>query len=205
MRKLTFDEVLQEYSRGRRDFTNVNVVMNRDIDREEFIQINLSGADFRGGNLRFFWAYLGGRKGAGINLSGANFNGLELTYQHFIGANLRGTAFQNAGLLGADFSFADLTGADLSGTDLEGTNFYKANLTGTSFRNVKIAHNSFIVSNLTDADFRTNIPMKDVSFYECNLTRTNFIGIKGLKCGVGGINPKNTFFETVMPDGSIRN
>ena len=62
------------------------------------------------------------------NLSGMNFEDLDLTGMNFSGANLSKAVLTGATLDKANFTGANLQGADLSGTSAKATNFTGANL-----------------------------------------------------------------------------
>ena len=69
----------------------------------------------------------------GADLSGKNFDNLNLQSAIFDKANLSNTNFKNADVDRARFAFANLTGADLSDTNFTGTILIGANLSGTNF------------------------------------------------------------------------
>mgnify|MGYP000595490167 CR=1 FL=1 len=120
------------------------------------------------------------------DLSGKEFEGLDLTHSRWFGATLRdvsfkgtnlySTVFRNADLADADLSYgnrtrasfrgAKLYSANLSRADFYGTNFQKANL-----RFATIIGTNFNNTNLTGADF-TGAYMKFSSFAGARLCNT---------------------------------
>ena len=76
------------------------------LNRADFIDSNLTCADFRGANLK-----------------GAKFIAANLTRADFRGANLEGAKLIDANLQGADFRGANLHRADLEGAATNGANF----------------------------------------------------------------------------------
>lgn len=91
---------------------------NRNTEKVNLNDADLSGADFSGANLS-------GADFINANLSGANLSGTNLRYANLSGANLRYT-----NLSGADLRYANLSGADLNCTLLSDANFSDANLSG---------------------------------------------------------------------------
>ena len=120
------------------------------------------------------------------DLSGKQFEGLDLTHSKWFGATLRkvsfkgtnlySTVFRNADLSDADLSYgnrtrasfrgAKLYSANLSRSDFYGSNFHKANL-----RFATIIGTNFNNTNLTGADF-TGAYMKYSSFAGARLCNT---------------------------------
>lgn len=124
--------------------------------------VSLSGADFRGAELRkanLSRASLGGFDLRDADLEMANLSGAIMPRQDLRGANLRGTSFGKAYMLGADLEGADLGTADLEGpdrkwydrmkigmaednldaTDLIEANLYGAMLADANLKNAKVS------------------------------------------------------------------
>ena len=88
----------------------------------------------------------------GADLSGKNFDNLNLQSAIFDRANLSNTNFKNADVNGARFAFANLTGADLSGKDLTGTMLIGADLSGTTLTGTILKGANLSHANLTGVD-----------------------------------------------------
>ncbi len=108
------------------------------------------------------------------NLSGANLSELTLDETNFSFTNLREVSMAQSSLQGAN-----LTGADLTGADLGGAYFWDANLTDAKLINTYIEC-SLDGANLTRADLTGAKGWESASFEDC------------------------IFYETIMPDGSMR-
>jgi uncharacterized protein YjbI with pentapeptide repeats len=92
--------------------------------RGDWRGVNLSGANFTGGGVRFlasWFADLSGCQLAGANLARADLRQVRLRFVDFSGANLAGAKLAQADLSHANLEGADLSGADLTGADLDGT------------------------------------------------------------------------------------
>lgn len=192
-KNITFENLLQRYEKGERDFRKIrlvfdeyerdksgearfdesgNVIMRPGINEGCLRGINLSGADFRGSDLGAIRMY-----SQGLILCHANLSKLDLSVFLFRGSNLSGANLSGAMLFRAKFSNANLTGAKLDriiGTEIW---FTDANLTSASFIKANLAESHFGGANLTTANF---------------------------------MNARNAYFEraifkeTIMPDGSLR-
>ncbi|MEH2260888.1 pentapeptide repeat-containing protein [Nostoc sp.] len=105
-KKITVEELLQRYAAGERDFRKIHLIFDeyeRDESKEARFDesgdgimrpgikegclrgTNLSGADFRGSNLRAIRMY-----SQGLILCHANLSKLDLNYFLFMGSNLSG-------------------------------------------------------------------------------------------------------------------
>ena len=93
---------------------------------EDYVSLDLHGADLRGANL--LWADLRGATLSAADLRGTDLSGIDLTY-----ANLRNANLSGASLFDADLSGSDLSGANLLEADLREGNLSETNLTGTNF------------------------------------------------------------------------
>jgi len=102
-------------------------------------QLNLSGADLSGANLRDFNLSSTDLEGACLvnanlrraDLSFAELNNADLCGADLSNANLHGASLENADLRDATLSCADLNSADLTGADLSGADLAGAILDGT--------------------------------------------------------------------------
>lgn len=89
---------------------------------------NLTGLDFNDLDLR--GKDFSNAEMAGVNLSGSDLSGANLKAANLVHANLRDADLRGANLHLADLSDADLRGADLTGADLSGIDLWRANLLG---------------------------------------------------------------------------
>ena len=113
---------------------------------------------------------------AGADLSGKNFDNLNLQSAIFDKANLSNTNFKNADINGARFAFANLAGADLSYQDLTGTmligaDLSDANLAGTILKGADLSHTNLTGVDLSDNDLTQTILRR------ADLSHTNFAGV----------------------------
>ncbi|QDZ38936.1 protein kinase [Euhalothece natronophila Z-M001] len=120
-RKLTAKQVVTQYKKGRRDFSQV------DLYRLQLEEASLSKSIFRD-----------------ANLMQTNFSKADLTEADFAKGILRRVILREARLSKAFFSEADLNKADLRKADLTLANFQGANLTeadlsGANLTNAKIS------------------------------------------------------------------
>ena len=193
MLNITFEELLQHYEKGERDFRKINLIFDvyeRDDKGEAKVDefgkgirrpgikerclsgTNLSGVDLRGSDLSDIRMY-----SQGLILCHANLSKLDLSVFFFRGSNLSGANFNGARLLRADFTDANLSGAKFDRVMAPETGFFDANLTSASF----------IKATLTEA-----------RFYGANLTTANFRNAKGVDFEEAIIK------DTIMPDGILR-
>lgn len=120
-RKLTAEEVINQYQKGRRDFSQV------DLYRLQLEEANLRKGIFRE-----------------ANLMQTNFYKADLREADFAKGILRRVILREAKLSNAFFRLADLNKADLRKADLTLANFQEANLTeadlsGANLTNAKIS------------------------------------------------------------------
>ena len=96
----------------------------------------------------------------GANLSGKNFDNLNLQNAVFDKANLSNTSFKNANIDGARFVFADLSNSNL----LDRTDLSNINLAGTDLSNINLKGKDLSGTILTGADLsHTNLSGVDLS------------------------------------------
>ena len=117
----------------------------------------------------------------GANLSGKNFDNLNLQNAVFDKADLSNTSFKNANIDGARFVFANLDNSNL----LDRTDLSNINLAGVDLSNTSIKGKDLSGANLSYVDLsNTSIKGKDLSganlsyvdLSEHDLTGTNLIG-----------------------------
>lgn len=99
------------------------------------------------------WTDLSGLDFERINLKDANFRKTKLTGAVFCQANLEGTDFSQADLGKANFSFATLSHAIFDGSNLEKTDFGDALLDWAVFQDANLNRTNFRCANLHDAQF----------------------------------------------------
>lgn len=115
--KLSADEVLANYTKGKRDFTF------HDLTALALPKASLSGANFHQAQLQRV-------NFQGANLFNADFGRAGLSQATLRNANLARAYFSHADLQGADLRGADLSYAYLSNANLRGANLCGADLTG---------------------------------------------------------------------------
>ena len=117
----------------------------------------------------------------GANLSGKNFDNLNLQNAVFDKADLSNTSFKNANIDGARFAFAnldnsnildrtDLHNVNLAGVDLSSTSLKGKDLSGANLSFVDLSSTSLKGKDLSGAD------LSYVDLSEHDLTGTNLIG-----------------------------
>jgi len=124
--KLSVDELLSAYAKGKRDFTS------RDLSSLSLAKVTLSGANFHQSKLHK------------VNLQGANlfnsdFGRASLSQALLKNANLARAYLSHADLQGADLRGADLSYAYLSNANLRGANLCGADLTGAKLADDQLA------------------------------------------------------------------
>ena len=118
----------------------------------------------------------------GADLSGKNFDNLNLQNAVFDKANLSNTSFKNANIDGARFVFADLSNSNLldrtdlsninlAGTDLSNINLKGKDLTGTILTGADLSHTNLSGIDLTGKDLTGTILTGAI------LSHTNLSGI----------------------------
>ncbi|MEH1998978.1 MAG: pentapeptide repeat-containing protein [Nostoc sp.] len=168
-KKITVEELLQRYAVGERDFRKIHLIFD-EYERDENGEArfdesgmgirhpgikegclrgtNLSGADFRGSNLRAIRMY-----SQGLILCHANLSKLDLNYFLFMGSNLSGANLSGANIFHADFLRANLSGAKLDRVIASDASFTSANLTSASFIKATLTNTHFGGVDLTTVNF----------------------------------------------------
>jgi serine/threonine-protein kinase len=126
MPKLRADELLNDYAKGKRDFTS------RDLSLLNLSKVALTGANFHQSKLHK--ANL-----QGANLFNADFGRASLNQAILKNANLARAYLSHADLQGADLRGADLSYAYLSHANLRGANLCGADLTGAKISDEQLA------------------------------------------------------------------
>ena len=151
----------------------------RSMTAEEFLKRYAAGErDFRDLDLQ------------GICVQDKRLSGLILS-----GANLRKADFAHS-----VFTKSDLSGANLRYARLSEACFMEASLEAADLRNVNFLQTLFYKTNLKGANF-SNTLLEETGFNGSNLSHTNFSG--ALKFDLPRCK-KAIFYETILPDGTIR-
>ncbi|NJN86368.1 MAG: protein kinase [Leptolyngbyaceae cyanobacterium SL_7_1] len=118
--KMSADELLAAYAKGKRDFTS------HDLSGLNLLKTNLSGANFHQSKLHR------------SNCQSANLSNTDFGRASLSQANLRNTNLARAYMSHADLEGADLRGADLSYAYLSNANLRRANLCGADLTGAKV-------------------------------------------------------------------
>jgi uncharacterized protein YjbI with pentapeptide repeats len=119
------------------------------------------------------------------------------------GANLQGIILVNSDLSEHDLSGANLSGANLSGAGLEQAGFENANLSGANLSGAFLNQAQFIGANLTGAYLINACDIEFANFCKANLT--DAILRNAMNEREPFILDDAIFYNTIMPNGSIRN
>ncbi len=119
--KPTAGELLSDYAKGKRDFTNYDLS-----------QLNLAKSDLSGANFHDAKLYK-------INLQGASLLNADFGRASLPNASLKNAKLARAYLSHADLAGADLRGADLSYAYLSNANLRGANLCGADLTGAKVS------------------------------------------------------------------
>lgn len=124
--KLSAEDLLSAYAKGKRDFTN-----------HDLTALNLTKADLSGSN--FHQAKLHKINLQGANLLNADFGRANLSQSCLKNAKLARSYLNHADLAGADLRGADLSYAYMSHTNLRGANLCGVDLTGAKVTDEQLA------------------------------------------------------------------
>lgn len=135
----------------------------------------------------------------------------DFTGQRFGGADFRDEIFKGGIYTRADFSDAYFDGVEFEEADLSFADFHRARIyecvfatncymEGVDFRYAVFGQVSFIKTDLTRAIYR-NAVLSEVSFKNVNLS---YADLSGAREFIIGMCENVIFYETIMPDGSIR-
>jgi uncharacterized protein YjbI with pentapeptide repeats len=154
-----FPRVLQNVDLFLADLSNSN------LQRIEFYQCSLKGANLANCNLTGAWAAqppvdFTSANFTNANLTNANFAGCQMTYARLAGCNLT-----NTNLSGCNLIMSELTKCNLSDTNLANADLSYANLTGSTFTGTKFFNPLLASANLSGAD------LTEVSIDPRNLPR----------------------------------
>jgi uncharacterized protein YjbI with pentapeptide repeats len=127
------------------------------VEHAVSLQVNLSGSDLRGSNLR-------DSNLRGSDLRGSNLRGSDLRDSDLRGSNLRDSDLRGSDLRGSDLRDSDLRGSDLRGSDLRGSNLRGSDLSGSDLRGSDLRDSDLSGSNLRGSDLRgSNLRGSDLS------------------------------------------
>ena len=143
---------------------------------------------------------------AGADLSGKNFDNLNLQSAIFDKANLSNTNFKNADINGARFAFANLAGADLSYQDLTGTILIGAdlshtNLAGTILKGADLSHTNLTGVDLSGKDL-TGMMLTGADLSDANLAGADLSGTDLTYANLSGQDLSNHDLTDVILRGA---
>ena len=134
----------------------------------------------------------------GADLSGKNFDNLNLQNAVFDKANLSNTSFKNANIDGARFVFADLSNSNL----LDRTDLSNINLAGTDLSNINLKGKDLTGTILTGADLSyTNLSGVDLSGRDLTGTILTGVDLSGKDLSniiLKDANLENTSLQSAM-------
>jgi uncharacterized protein YjbI with pentapeptide repeats len=122
------------------------------------------------------WLASGGKNGQRANLTGADFEGVDLRGHNLQYANLSGAILTGADLEGVDFTGANLSGADLTGADLRGCKLAGASLRDANLRGANLTGAILSGSNLMGIDL-AYADLTRSNFRDANLERADLEGV----------------------------
>lgn len=141
MKKLMGWEILQEYKKGRRDFSNISIFIG------EFAGADLSGIIFR--NCKIEDATFRGGK-----LIDADFSGSEIIFSGFNDTNLTRAKFNNCYIKWASFDRAIVEDTEIKNSELIWCVFLNTNIACIDFSNSRQYRNVTDISQMTEEGIR---------------------------------------------------
>ena len=162
----------------------------------------------------------------GADLSGKNFDNLNLQNAVFDKANLNNTSFKNANIDGARFVFADLSNSNLldrtdlsninlAGTDLSNINLKGKDLTGTILTGADLSHTNLSGIDLTGKDLTGTIltgvdlsgkDLSNITLKDANLENTSLQNAMLLDANLDSANLTNADLRnTLLVDANLSN
>ena len=165
------------------------------LNNSVFTESFLNNADVRGANLTnatlIFVTWVGAQMNASTVIEARSRLTWQIINQNFgVGRDLRNTNLVQMDLNGANFFGANLSNAVLSASLFESANFGTANLAKANCINCDFFQAMLTNAVLTNANFSGAI-FSNASLRNANTNGAIFTGA--------------TFFNTIMPNGSIRN
>lgn len=137
-------EVLEEYKKGRRDFSNVHIAIG------EFAGADMSGIILR--NCKIEDATFRGGK-----LVNADFSGSEIIFTGFTDANLTRAKFNNCYIKWAVFDRAIFDETEMKNADIVWSLFLNTNISCVDFSNSRQYKNVTDLSQMTEAGLQEAI------------------------------------------------
>ena len=162
----------------------------------------------------------------GADLSGKNFDNLNLQNAVFDKANLSNTSFKNANIDGARFVFADLSNSNLldrtdlsninlAGTDLSNINLKGKDLTGTILTGADLSHTNLSGVDLSGKDLTGTIltgvdlsgkDLSNITLKDANLENTSLQSAMLLDANLDSANLTNADLRnTLLVDANLSN
>ena len=162
----------------------------------------------------------------GADLSGKNFDNLNLQNAVFDKANLSNTSFKNANIDGARFVFADLSNSNLldrtdlsntnlAGTDLSNINLKGKDLTGTILTGADLSHTNLSGVDLSGRDLTGTIltgvdlsgkDLSNITLKDANLENTSLQNAMLLDANLDSANLTNADLRnTLLVDANLSN
>ena len=162
----------------------------------------------------------------GADLSGKNFDNLNLQNAVFDKANLNNTSFKNANIDGARFVFADLSNSNLldrtdlsntnlAGTDLSNINLKGKDLTGTILTGADLSHTNLSGVDLSGKDLTGTIltgvdlsgkDLSNITLKDANLENTSLQNAMLLDANLDSANLTNADLRnTLLVDANLSN
>ena len=162
----------------------------------------------------------------GADLSGKNFDNLNLQNAVFDKANLSNTSFKNANIDGARFVFADLSNSNLldrtdlsninlAGTDLSNINLKGKDLTGTILTGADLSHTNLSGVDLSGKDLTGTIltgvdlsgkDLSNITLKDANLENTSLQNAMLLDANLDSANLTNADLRnTLLVDANLSN
>jgi len=149
---ITASALLEQYAKGRRDFSYVQLTGTQGdrLQGQDLRNINLSNSTLEGGNFRQ------------LILKNANLNSIKL-----IKGDLRGSDLSNASLIDANLALSNLSEANLSQASLLRTNLAQSKLGSAILQKTEL-----MKSNLSEADLNA-ANLSGANLALANLRKTN--------------------------------
>jgi uncharacterized protein YjbI with pentapeptide repeats len=186
---------------------------NFDLQGARFVDAGLNRSNLSGA--RLVEVAFDGADLSFADLNGAALDGSSLQRANLFLANISNTSLQGANLIASDGFLANFQGANLSNAnaataDLSFANLSQAQLVFTNFSDANLSFINLSQARLTGADFSrsllrgadlSNADLGGANFRNADLSGVNLSGANLIGANLTGA----VFYNTTMPDGSIRN
>ena len=198
--KLTPEEFVKQINEGKRNFSGLVLVGDKEIKAVNLENINFSNADLSGArfidcnlkwaklinanlnNTEFMRSNFWGADLHGANLVNANISGANLTYANLVSTNLKSANLTMAMLPGANLWGTIADGANISGANLTYVNFTRAKLNGANLSKAKLPGCNFWSAELIGANLSDAI-LENTVFTLANLSNATIIN-SNLQCAI---------------------